>query len=152
LAALRSAVTPRTKLLILNTPGNPTGAVFPRGDLQAVAALALEAGFHVVADECYDALSYEGRVSSIAALGSEIKARTLVVNTCSKAYAMTGWRIGYTAGPREIARAMADFQSQCTSNPASMAQWGAVEALTGPQDDVAKMAGEFDRRRQAIVE
>ena len=152
LAALRSAVTSRTKLLILNTPNNPTGAVFPRSDLQAVAALALEAGFHVVADECYDALAYEGRVPSIAALGPEIKARTLVVNTCSKAYAMTGWRIGYTAGPREIVRAMADFQSQCTSNPASMAQWGAVEALTGPQDDVAKMAGEFDRRRQAIVE
>jgi aspartate aminotransferase len=152
LAALRSAVTPRTKLLILNTPNNPTGAVFPREDLQAVAALALERGLVVVADECYDALSYEGRVPSIAALGPEIKARTLVVNTCSKAYAMTGWRIGYAAGPREIVRAMADFQSQCTSNPASMAQWGAVEALTGPQDDVAKMAGEFDRRRRAIVE
>jgi len=152
LAALRSAVTPRTKLLILNTPNNPTGAVFPREDLQAVATLALERGFRVVADECYDALSYEGRVPSIAALGPEIKARTLVVNTCSKAYAMTGWRIGYAAGPREIIRAMADFQSQCTSNPASMAQWGAVEALTGPQDDVAKMAGEFDRRRRAIVE
>ncbi len=152
LAALRAAVTPRTRLLILNTPNNPTGAVFPREDLQAVAALALERGFWVVADECYEALSYEGRVPSIAALGPEIKAHTLVVNTCSKAYAMTGWRIGYAAGPREIIRAMTDFQSQCTSNPASMAQWGAVEALAGPQDDVAKMAGEFDRRRQAIVE
>jgi aspartate aminotransferase len=151
LDALRSAVTPRTKLLVLNTPNNPTGAVFPREDLQAVAALALECGFWVVADECYEALSYEGRAPSIAALGPEIKAQTLVVNTCSKAYAMTGWRIGYAAGPREIVRAVADFQSQCTSNPASMAQWGAVEALTGPQDDVAKMAGEFDRRRHAIV-
>jgi aspartate aminotransferase len=151
-AALRAAVTPRTRLLILNTPNNPTGAVFPRADLQAVAALAVERGFWVVADECYEALSYEGRVASIAALGPEIKARTLVVNTCSKAYAMTGWRIGYMAGPREVARVAGDFQSQCTSNPASVAQWAAVEALTGPQDDVAKMAGEFDRRRHAMVE
>jgi len=75
-----------------------------------------------------------------------------VVNTCSKAYAMTGWRIGYAAGPAEVIRAMADFQSQCTSNPSSIAQWAAVEALTGPQDEVAKMVGEFDRRRRAIVE
>jgi aspartate aminotransferase len=151
-AALRAAVTPRTKLLILNSPNNPTGAVFSREDLRAVAALALERGFLVVSDECYSALAYEGHVPSIATLGPEIKARTLVVNTCSKAYAMTGWRIGYAAGPREIVRAMTDFQSQCTSNPASMAQWAAVEALTGPQDDVAKMAGEFDRRRRVVVE
>jgi aspartate aminotransferase len=151
-AALRAAVTPRTKLLILNTPNNPSGAVYPRADLQAVATLAVERDFRVVSDECYEALSYEGRGTSIAALGPEIKARTLVVNTCSKAYAMTGWRIGYAAGPREIVLAMGDVQSQCTSNPASVAQWAAVEALTGPQDDVAKMAGEFDRRRRAIVE
>ncbi len=150
--ALRAAVTPRTKLLILNTPNNPTGAVFPRADLQAVAELAEERGLWVVSDECYEALSYEDRVPSIAALGPAIKARTLVVNTCSKAYAMTGWRIGYAAGPREIIRAMGDFQSQCTSNAASVAQWAAVEALAGPQDDVAKMAGEFDRRRRAIIE
>ena len=152
LAALRAAVTPRTKLLILNTPNNPTGAIFSRADLAGVAALAVERGFWVVSDECYEALSYEGRVPSIATLGPEIKARTIVVNTCSKAYAMTGWRIGYAAGPRAIVRAMGDFQSQCTSNPTSFAQWGAVEALTGPQDEVAKMAGEFDRRRHAIVE
>jgi len=151
-AALRAAVTPRTRALILNTPNNPTGAVYPREALQAVAALAVERGFWVVSDECYEALSYEGRVPSIATLGPEIKARTLVVHTCSKAYAMTGWRIGYAAGSREVIRAMADFQGQCTSNPASVAQWAAVEALGGPQDDVAKMAGEFDRRRRAIVE
>ncbi len=151
LSALRAAVTPRTKALILNSPNNPTGAVYSRADLRALAELALEGGLWVISDECYEALSYEGRVSSIAALGPEIKARTLVVQTCSKAYAMTGWRVGYAAGPREIVRAMADFQSQCTSNPTSLAQWAAVEALTGPQDEVAKMAGEFDRRRHAIV-
>ncbi|HEX2500930.1 MAG TPA: pyridoxal phosphate-dependent aminotransferase [Methylomirabilota bacterium] len=151
LAALRRAVTPRTKLLILNSPNNPTGAVYPRADLEGVAALALEHGFVVVADECYDALAYEGRVPSIAALGPEIKARTIVVNTCSKAYAMTGWRLGFAAGPREIVKAMSDFQGQCTSNPTSIAQWAAVEALGGPQDEVAKMAGEFDQRRRVIV-
>ena len=151
-AALRAAVTPRTRALILNTPNNPTGAVYGRPDLEAVAALAVERGIWIVSDECYEALSYEGRVPSIATLGPAVKARTLVVHTCSKAYAMTGWRIGYAAGPREVVRAMADFQGQCTSNPASVAQWAAVEALAGPQDDVAKMAGEFDRRRRAIVE
>jgi aspartate aminotransferase len=150
--ALRKAVTARTKLLILNTPNNPTGAVFPRADLERVASLALERGFLVVSDECYDALAYDGRVPSIAELGPDIKARTLVVNTCSKAYAMTGWRLGFAAGPREIVKAMGNFQGQCTSNPTSIAQWAAVEALAGPQDDVAKMAGEFDRRRRVIVE
>ncbi len=151
LGALGGAVTPRTKLLILNSPNNPSGAVFPRADLEQVAALAVERGFYVVSDECYDALSYEGRVPSIAALGPEIKARTIVVNTCSKAYAMTGWRLGFAAGPREIVRAMSDLQGQCTSNPTSIAQWAAVEALGGPQDEVAKMAGEFDQRRRTIV-
>jgi aspartate aminotransferase len=151
-AALRAALTPRTRALILNTPNNPTGAVYGRADLAAVATLAVERSIWIVSDECYEALSYEGRVPSIATMGPEVKARTLVVHTCSKAYAMTGWRIGYAAGPREIVKAMGDFQGQCTSNPASVAQWAAVEALGGPQDDVAKMAGEFDRRRRAIVE
>jgi aspartate aminotransferase len=151
LTALRHAVTPRTKFLLLNSPNNPSGAVYPRSDLERVAALALERGFHVVSDECYDALSYEGPVPSIAALGPEIKARTIVVNTCSKAYAMTGWRLGFAAGPREIVKAMSDLQGQCTSNPTSIAQWAAVEALGGPQDEVAKMAGEFDQRRRVIV-
>ena len=152
LEALRQAVTPRTKLLLLNTPNNPTGTVYGKRDLEGVAALALDRGFYVVSDECYESLAYEGRTLSIAALGPEIKARTLVVNTCSKAYAMTGWRIGFAAGPRDVIQAMADFQSQCTSNPTSIAMWAAVEALAGPQDEVAKMVGEFDRRRRVIVE
>jgi aspartate aminotransferase len=148
---LGAAVTPRTKLLILNSPNNPTGAVYSREALAAVGALAVARGFHVVADECYEALSYEGRVPSLATVSPAVRARTIVVNTCSKAYAMTGWRLGYAAGPREIIRAMADFQGQCTSNPTSIAQWAAVEALAGPQDDVAKMVGEFDQRRRVIV-
>ena len=150
-AAVQRAVTAKTKILVLNSPGNPTGAVFSAAALRQVGGLAVERGFWIVSDECYEALTYEGRHVSIASLSPEIKARTLVVNTCSKAYAMTGWRLGYAAGPKVIIKAMTDIQSQVTSNPTSIAQWAAVEALTGPQDEVAKMAGEFDRRRRVIV-
>jgi aspartate aminotransferase len=151
-AAVRSAVTPKTKLIILDSPGNPTGAVFSRDALAAVAQLAVERDLWVVSDECYEALTYEGRHLSIASLSPEVKARTITVNTCSKAYAMTGWRIGYAAGPKPVIKAMTDVQSQVTSNPTSIAQWAAVEGLSGPQDEVAKMAGEFDRRRHVIVD
>jgi len=150
--AVRRAVTSRTKILVLNSPGNPTGAVFSAAALRQVGQLAVERGFWIISDECYEALTYEGRHVSIASLAPEIKARTLVVNTCSKAYAMTGWRLGYAAGPKPIIQAMTDIQSQVTSNPTSIAQWAAIEALTGPQDEVAKMVGEFDRRRRVIVE
>jgi aspartate aminotransferase len=148
---LRAAITPRTKVIVLNSPNNPTGAVFSPASLAAVAKLAVDANLFVASDECYEALTFEGRHVSIAGLGPEIKARTLTINTCSKAYAMTGWRIGFAAGPRELIRAMTDVQSQVTSNPSSIAQWAAIEALVGPQDEVAKMAAEFDRRRWLIV-
>lgn len=150
--AVGRAVTARTKAIILNSPNNPTGAVFSQDALEAIRALALRRNLWVISDECYEALTYGQRFVSIASLGPEIKERTLVVNTLSKAYAMTGWRVGYAAGPASVIKAMADFQSQCTSNPTSIAQWAAVEALVGPQDDVAKMAGEFDRRRHATIE
>ena len=117
-----------------------------------LAELALERNLWVVSDECYEPLTYDGRHVSIASLSPEVKARTIVVNTCSKAYAMTGWRIGYAAGPKPVIKAMTDVQSQVTSNPTSIAQWAAVEALAGPQDEVAKMAGEFDRRRRVIID
>jgi aspartate aminotransferase len=151
-AAVRRAVTAKTKLIILDSPGNPTGAVFSPAALEEVGRLAVERGLWLVSDECYEALTYEGRHVSPASLSPEIKARTILVNTCSKAYAMTGWRIGYAAGPKAIIRAMTDIQSQVTSNPASVAQWAAVEALSGPQDEIAKMVGEFDRRRRAIID
>jgi aspartate aminotransferase len=150
-ARLAAAVTARTKLIVVNSPNNPTGAVFSPAALEAVARLVVDRKLWVVSDECYEALTFEGRHVSIAAFGPDVKARTITVNTCSKAYAMTGWRIGYAAGPRELVRAMTDAQSQVTSNPSSIAQWAAVEALTGPQDEVAKMAGEFDRRRRLII-
>ena len=146
------ALSPRTKIVVLNSPNNPTGAVFSPAALEAVARLAVERNLWLVSDECYEALTFEGRHVSVASFGPEVKARTIVVNTCSKAYAMTGWRIGFAAGPREIIKAMTDVQSQVTSNPSSIAQWAAVEALTGPQDEVAKMAGEFDRRRRLIID
>jgi aspartate aminotransferase len=149
---ITAAVTPRTKLVVLNTPNNPTGAVFSPAALEAVARLAVERGVWIISDECYESLTFEGRHVSVASFGPEVKARTIVVNTCSKAYAMTGWRIGYAAGPRAIIKAMTDVQSQVTSNPSSIAQWAAVEALSGPQDEVAKMAGEFDRRRRLIID
>jgi len=149
---LAAAVTPRTKAIVLNSPNNPTGAVFSVEALEAVARLAVEADLLVVSDECYEALTFEGRHVSIAALGPDVKARTLVINTCSKAYAMTGWRIGYAAGPRALIRAMTDVQSQVTSNPSSVAQWAAVEALAGPQDQLRTMVAEFVRRRRLIVD
>ena len=150
-AELRRAVTPRTKMIVLDSPGNPTGAVFSPAALAEVAKLAVERDLWIVSDECYEALTYEGRHVSIASLSAEVKARTIVVNTCSKAYAMTGWRIGYAAGPKPVIKAMTDVQSQVTSNPASVSQWAAVEALGGPQDEVAKMTSEFDRRRRVII-
>ncbi len=149
---LAAAVTARTRLVVLNSPNNPTGAVFSPSALEAVGRLAVERDLWIVSDECYEALSYGGRPVSIARLAPEFKRRTVVVNTCSKAYAMTGWRIGYAAGPRALIQAMTTVQSQVTSNPSSVAQWAAVEALAGPQDEVAKMVGEFDRRRRLIVE
>jgi aspartate aminotransferase len=147
-----AAVTPKTKIVVLNSPNNPTGAVFSPAALEAVARLAVERELWLVSDECYEALTFEGRHVSVASFGPEVKARTIVVNTCSKAYAMTGWRIGLAAGPRALIKAMTDVQSQVTSNPSSIAQWAAVEALSGPQDEVAKMAGEFDRRRRLIID
>ena len=138
---IAAAVTGKTKIIVLNSPNNPTGAVFSPPALAAVAKLAVERHLWVISDECYEALTFEGRHVSIASFDAAIKARTITVNTCSKAYAMTGWRIGFAAGPRAIIRGMTDVQSQVTSNPSSIAQWAAVEALSGPQDDVATMAG-----------
>jgi aspartate aminotransferase len=150
-AELRRALTSKTRMIILDSPGNPTGAVFSREAVGTVGQLAVERDLWVVSDECYESLTYEGRHVSIASLSAEIKARTIVVNTCSKAYAMTGWRLGYAAGPKPVIKAMTDVQSQVTSNPTSIAQWAAAEALSGSQDEVAKMAGEFDSRRHLII-
>jgi aspartate aminotransferase len=150
--ALEGAITKNTKALILNSPSNPTGMIYDRKALEKIAELALKHDFYIVSDEIYEKLVYDGAVHiSIASLGDEIKARTIVVNGLSKSHAMTGWRLGYTAGPAEIIKAMTNIQSQSTSNPTSITQKAAVEALNGPQDFIQKMRAEFDARRRFIV-
>ena len=150
--ALEAAITPKTKAVILNSPSNPTGFAYDAEALGKVAEIACRRGIMVVSDEIYEKLVYEGASHvSIASLGPGIRARTVVVNGLSKSHAMTGWRIGYAAGPREVIRAMTNIQSQSTSNPNSIAQKAAVEALNGPQDSVAAMHREFDARRRYLV-
>lgn len=150
---LKKALTKKTKALVLNSPSNPTGLAYSRQTLEDIAALAVKHEFTVISDEIYEKLIYDGfQHISIASLGREIKDRTLVVNGVSKSYSMTGWRIGYTAGPKDVITAMANIQSQSTSNPTSISQKAAVEALRGPQDALAKMNVEFDKRRKYMVE
>jgi aspartate aminotransferase len=150
---LEQAVTPKTKALILNSPSNPTGLAYDRKTLEEIAALAVRRKIYVISDEIYEKLIYDGFThTSIAALGPEIKDLTIVVNGVSKSHAMTGWRIGYAAGPRDVITAMANIQSQSTSNPASISQKAAVEALRGPQDFIRTMNAEFDRRRKYMVD
>ena len=150
---LEPAVTARTKLVVLNSPSNPTGAALSRTELEGIAALAVERGFAIVSDETYEALVYDGyQHVSIASLSDTIHARTIVVNSMSKAYAMTGWRLGYAAGPAEIIKVMDGLQGQMTSNPTSFAQRGAVVALTGSQEPTQRMREEFAKRRRYIVD
>ena len=149
---LDAAVGPKTKGIILNYPSNPTGACYDSSELTAIAKVVVAHDLVVVADEIYEKLLYDRRTfTSIAALGPEIAARTVVVNGMSKAFAMTGWRLGYAAGAREIVDAMAKVQSHTTSHPASMAQVAGEAALREAGDDVRRMAAEFERRRDAIV-
>ena len=147
---IRAAITDKTKALILNSPSNPCGTVYTREELEAIAKVCVEAGIVVVSDEIYDDLIYEGEHVSIAMLGPEIKELTVVANGLSKSYAMTGWRIGYTASTRELAKVMGAYQSHATSNPNSIAQYAGIEALQGPQDSVQKMCESFDHRRKLI--
>jgi aspartate aminotransferase len=152
LDGLKKAVTPKTKILILNSPSNPTGAVYTRADLQKIAELAVEKGFYIISDEIYEKMVYEGNEHvSIASFGDDIKKLTVTVNGLSKSHSMTGWRLGYAAGEQEIISGMSRIQDQSTSNPVSFVQKGAVEALNGPQDCVSMMVREFNERRKVIV-
>lgn len=149
--ALRPFVTDRTKALILNSPNNPSGSVYSRALLEGVAALAVEKQFYVISDEIYEKLIYDGETHvSIASLGDEIRAQTIVVNGVSKSYAMTGWRIGYAAGPKPVIRAMTAFQSHSTSNPNSIAQHAAAVALTNGEKFMHDSLVEFDARRRLM--
>ena len=151
--ALSAAVTPNTKALVLNDPNNPTGAVYTKNELSAIAQVVVEKDFYVIADEMYESLVYgDAKHVSIASLGAEIYQRTITVCGLSKSYAMTGWRIGYTGSNAEIAKLMGSIQSHQTSNPCSISQAAALEALTGPQNDVEAMLVEFGKRNRFICD
>lgn len=149
---MKPYITPRTKAIILNSPNNPNGCVWPREMLEDIARLAVENQLFVISDEIYEKLVYDGEKHvSIASLGEAIKAQTFVVNGFSKAYAMTGWRLGYCAGPTNVMKAVGALQSHATSNPNSIAQYAGYVALSGGDDIIAAMVAEFDRRRKHIV-
>ncbi len=152
-ADLKSALTYKTKALLLNNPSNPTGSVYTRVELEAIAEVAMEADLYVIADEIYDKILFDRReFASFPALSAEVKKRTILVNGVSKAYAMTGWRIGFMAGPAEILQQVGKVQSHSTGNACSIAQKAAVEALKGPQFSVRQMAMEFQNRRNFIMQ
>ncbi|MBU1187091.1 MAG: aminotransferase class I/II-fold pyridoxal phosphate-dependent enzyme [Acidobacteria bacterium] len=145
---LKASITPSTKALLLNNPSNPTGAAYTRQQLEALAEIILDEDITVIADEIYEKLVYDDfKFASFASLGEEIKKKTAVINGVSKAYAMTGWRIGYTAAPEEIINAMDRIQGHTTSNANTIAQMASLEALNGPQYEISRMVAEFQRRR-----
>jgi len=149
---IAKAITPRTKLFLLCNPSNPTGMVYGRQELEAFAKICVENDLYVLSDEIYEHILYDGREPlSIASISPEIKARTLIVNGVSKAYAMTGWRVGYFAGPKDIAKAIGALQSQATHHPANASQYAAIAALDGGLDFVHEMVREFTRRREFVI-
>ncbi len=148
---LEKYVTEKTKALIINSPNNPNGSVYTRDMLEKIARLAIEKRFYVISDEIYEKLIYDGEKHvSIASLSDAIKAQTIVINGVSKSYAMTGWRIGYAAGPKPVIRAMTSFQSHTTSNPNSIAQHAAAVALTNGERFMHESHNEFDARRKLM--
>ncbi len=151
-AALRAALTPRSRILLMCSPSNPTGVVYTPDELRALADVAMEADLAVVADEIYDQLVFDGRQSpSFPTLRPGLADRTVVVAGVSKTYSMTGWRIGWTICPEPLAKALGNLQSQETSNPSSVSQHAALAALTGPQECVAEMCRAFQKRRDLVA-
>jgi aspartate aminotransferase len=147
------AVTPRTKLLMINSPSNPTGIVYTRADLAALADAVLTKNVGVISDEIYEQLTYgNAKPTCFATLRPGLAERTITISGVSKTYAMTGWRIGWAVAPEPTARFMGDLQSQETSNPCSVSQWAALEAVTGPQDSVSAMKAEFQKRRDYVLD
>ena len=152
-AALERAITSKTKWFLLNSPSNPTGAAYTRAELRALAdVLVRHPHVHVMTDDMYEHLTYDAfEFTTPAQVEPELYARTLTVNGVSKAYCMTGWRIGYAGGPEPLIKAMAMIQSQSTTNPAAVSQWAAVEALNGPQDFIPRHNKIFQERRDLVV-
>ncbi|HUK39925.1 MAG TPA: pyridoxal phosphate-dependent aminotransferase [Candidatus Acidoferrales bacterium] len=150
---LEDALTPRTRLFILNSPCNPTGATYNQDELSSIARILEKHDCLILADDIYEKIVYENfRVHNLVTLNPGLRERTIIVNGVSKTYAMTGWRIGYALGAADIIAAAAKIQSQSTSNPTSISQAAALEALRGPQDEVLMMVREFEKRRNAIVD
>jgi len=150
---LERAVTPRTRAVIINSPSNPSGATYTKKELESLAEVVLKHDLTVLSDDIYESILYDGATfCNIANLSGELKKRTIVLNGVSKAYSMTGWRIGYIAGDEEMIKKVEILQSQSTSNPTSIAQWASVEALQGDQTVISDMVASFDRRRKLIVD
>lgn len=149
--SVRAAVTPKTRAIVINSPSNPSGAVYSRNTMKGIAQVALRHDLWIVSDEIYEKLIYSGEHVSPASLGKEVAERTVTVNGCSKAFAMTGWRIGYAAAPMPIAQAMSNFQDQVTSNPTSLSQKGAVQALSMPAESIEPMVCEYKARRDLML-
>jgi aspartate aminotransferase len=149
---LRDSITPRTRGIMLNSPSNPTGAVYSVGQLSELARVLLDADVWVLSDDVYEHIAYDGPVPHIFQIEPRLKSKGIVFNSLSKSYAMTGWRIGFAAGPREVIGAASRLQSQNSGNPNSITQAAAIEALTGPQDEVRMMMEEFRTRRELVVE
>ena len=150
---LENAITDKTKVFMLNSPSNPTGMVYSREELEAIAEVCVRHNIYVIADDIYANLVYDGiEYTSIAALGEEIKRRCIVINGVSKSYAMTGWRIGYACAEPFIAKAMSNYLSHSTSAPSTISQVAAIEALKGPQEDIEEMRKAFEARRDHLVE
>jgi aspartate aminotransferase len=150
-AMIEELLTPRTRVLIVNSPANPSGAVIPRDEFERIVRLGVERGFRIVSDECYCRLVYDGEPFSAASVQGA-KDTVIVAGSLSKTYAMTGWRIGFTLAPAPVIEAATRLQSHTTSNPNSIAQMAAVEALRGPQDSVRRMLAEYRQRRDFVVE
>ncbi len=150
---LQKALTPKTKALIFNSPNNPTGAVYSEEEVRKIAAFVEETGIYVIADEIYEKLVYGGaKHYSIAQYSEKVKEQTIVINGVSKTYSMTGWRIGYLAAPKNIAKAIGSMQSHTASNPCSIAQYATVAALSGGEDFIEKMIKTFDERRRYMYD
>ena len=148
---LRPYVNEKTKAIILNSPSNPNGCVYPRSELMEIAKLAVEAGFYIISDEIYEKLIYDGENHvCLASLGDDVKAQSIIVNGVSKTYAMTGWRIGYAAGPKNVIKAMTAFQSHASSNANSIAQYAAATALSCGDTYIKSMITEYDVRRKLM--
>jgi aspartate aminotransferase len=149
---LKKFITSKTKGIILNYPSNPVGSVYTVENLTQIGKLAIEHNLYIISDEMYEKLVYDGyKHTSIASIDSAFRERTIISHGVSKTYSMTGWRIGYTVGQKEIISAMSNIQSQSTSNPTSISQYAALAALTGPQDCIAMMVEEFQKRRDYLV-